>query len=366
MTNSNSKNICSVAIGTAALLALATPPAHAATYTFTLLDTLGGNSEATGVNLNNQVAGISYVGEFARAVRWDRAAVTDLGTLGGQASMALGINDAGQVVGAAQDAAGRFIATSWATGSASASALGGGVNQAYAVNNAGQIAGSLDGHAVVWQNDLVRQLSLGTAAALNGVGQAVGTSTLSATQNQATRWDGDVATRLDLLAPGSSSYAFGINHWGQVVGQAGTSDGTTHAVVWNDTLAIDLGTLGGSFSSASAINDEGLIVGMSFTTGDAAAAAVLWDGNITTDLNNFLSVSDVDAGWRLYTATGINRIGSIVGAAYNSNTQLQRAYLLTENSAGEGPVTAVPEPQTYAMLLVGLGALGWAARRRRN
>jgi hypothetical protein len=29
-------------------------------------------------------------------------------------------------------------------------------------------------------------------------------------------------------------------------------------------------------------------------------------------------------------------------------------------------ITAVPEPETYAMLLAGLAAVGFAARRRRN
>ena len=29
-------------------------------------------------------------------------------------------------------------------------------------------------------------------------------------------------------------------------------------------------------------------------------------------------------------------------------------------------VAAVPEPETYAMLLAGLGAIGWAARRRKR
>jgi len=34
--------------------------------------------------------------------------------------------------------------------------------------------------------------------------------------------------------------------------------------------------------------------------------------------------------------------------------------------SGELSVTAVPEPETYAMMLAGLGALGFLARRRRN
>jgi hypothetical protein len=32
---------------------------------------------------------------------------------------------------------------------------------------------------------------------------------------------------------------------------------------------------------------------------------------------------------------------------------------------GQGTVAAVPEPETYAMMLAGLGLLGFAARRRR-
>ena len=34
--------------------------------------------------------------------------------------------------------------------------------------------------------------------------------------------------------------------------------------------------------------------------------------------------------------------------------------------SGNMSVTAVPEPETYAMMLAGLGALGFLARRRRN
>lgn len=35
-------------------------------------------------------------------------------------------------------------------------------------------------------------------------------------------------------------------------------------------------------------------------------------------------------------------------------------------SAGSGPVAAVPEPEIYAMLGIGMGVMGWAARRKKQ
>jgi len=51
--------------------------------------------------------------------------------------------------------------------------------------------------------------------------------------------------------------------------------------------------------------------------------------------------------------------GGIVPGFYSLETDLHGA-----NSYSGSIVTAVPEPETYAMLLVGLGLLGFAARRR--
>ena len=99
-----------------------------------------------------------------------------------------------------------------------------------------------------------------------------------------------------------------------------------------------------------AINDGGQMVGSS------PLDAILWtDGNVI-DLNRFLDDRLVNQGWNLTKATDINDNGWIVGTAVNNQTNVNHAFLLTP----------VPEPETYAMLLAGLGVLGFMGRRRKG
>ena len=72
--------------------------------------------------------------------------MTDLGTLGEDfsSSSALGINDAGQVVGSSATAAGdrhAFITGPNGKGLTDLGTLGGDFSQAYGINDAGQVAG---------------------------------------------------------------------------------------------------------------------------------------------------------------------------------------------------------------------------------
>ena len=58
----------------------------------------------------------------------------------------------------------------------------------------------------------------------------------------------------------------------------------------------------------------------------------------------------------LINARAINDSGAIVGDAYNSALGVEHAFVLTP----------IPEPETYAMLLAGLGLIGAIARRKQR
>ncbi|WP_143104370.1 PEP-CTERM sorting domain-containing protein [Nitrosospira multiformis] len=90
---------------------------------------------------------------------------------------------------------------------------------------------------------------------------------------------------------------------------------------------------------------------------DTPGHATLWSlasDRAPVDLNIFLPVDMAEAGWTLTRATEINDSGLIIGDAYNSRLDLQHAFVLSP----------VPEPETYALLLVGLGMICFLRYRR--
>jgi probable HAF family extracellular repeat protein len=162
------------------------------------LGTLPGGREGLGFAINDrgQVAGYSEIGSgsaslppgfkmpntfdpglifgpgmIAHAVIFDHGKVTDLGTLGGSDSVALGINSSGTVVGSSQTASGVVHAFVYQAGhlidlgtltniSPPPSANGLSSSHANAVNDLGQIVGTSNGHAFLF--DQGRMLDLNT------------------------------------------------------------------------------------------------------------------------------------------------------------------------------------------------------------
>lgn len=88
------------------------------------------------------------------------------------------------------------------------------------------------------------------------------------------------------------------------------------------------------------------------------------DCTTATNPNSFLDASTVSAGWVLGTAYLINDQGWFVGDAYNIKN-VRHAFLWSD-AAVTIIVAAVPEPSTYAMLLAGLGLIGFTARHKKE
>jgi probable HAF family extracellular repeat protein len=251
----------------------------------------GFGSEGNGINDYNQVVGQSLNGLIdplvgtpaGVAVLWkSNGQIVDLGTLGGNESLAATINNRGQVVGAAANGVPDSFpgplgfwgtqtrAFLWEKGAMKdLGDLGGPDAFAISVNERGQITGisytssTLSGVANEWCQDIPPQDPF-----LWEKGRMIDLGTLGG-------------------ACGFPSFGVGLNNQGQVVGQSDLAgDFTAHPFLWDPKRhphLRDLGTLGGTFGSATGLNDAGEIVGVA-TTPDEVPHAFFWSNGVMKDL----------------------------------------------------------------------------------
>jgi probable HAF family extracellular repeat protein len=346
---------------------LVSNPAQAAVK-YSITD-LGANSATNfhvrSVNDSGQVAGWTQTGVYHHALIIESDGTQrDIGTLGGLSdSLATGINNAGQVVGAGKNSSSNGQQAFVYSASGGMQMLGS-FGRAWCVGNGindkGQIVGGIENQG--YEDPFLYSSSSGMqdlgnlggsnnswATAINNNGQVVGEAITPSGNRHAFLYTSglpmqDLGTLSGWLY--SNSGAADINDYGQIVG---TSD-EFHAFLYNPGGPMkDIGSLfTGGITHAYAINNNGLVVGTS-SGGSAHAFLYTSDGGMQ-DLNTLI---DQTNGWTLSEAVAISENGKIVGSG------------LFGGVAHNFLLTPVPEPSTIALLLTAtLGGLLWWRRRR--
>lgn len=347
--------------------------AHAATqYTVIDLTALAKSSsgDAFAINASGAVTGSYWDGSAYQAYVYQAGAFTIPHGPAGYAP--LDINKSGQTSGNTYDFSQYAVTTGWlVTGgtntnlSTAPGALKG--IQAGGLNDDGVVAGAIYTKADSGGINTVAGIyqggswtSIGTlkgdtdAAAFDISNNGVVIGASSGATQRGFRYSGGTMTALDSLFAGGAATPESINDAGFIVGGAEVMSGGQHAVSWTGTAIADLGTLGGAHSYGTGVNNFGAIVGEADTSGGKRHAFIDVGGTMM-DLNSLVVGSMGDITY-LQTAEDINDSGWIVGEGILADGFSQHAFLLVP----------VPEPATWAMMLLALPAIGFAARRRQR
>lgn len=385
------------AFGLMALVGPGSPaPRFAAAQQYTVTD-LGANSDPRAVNSAGHVAGAIYytttskgaTTSYSRAFVWTPSVPNGaagstlvLGTLGGSASVALGLRGDGTAVGRADtaqlDASGHPVAHAFVwdptrgmrdlntirgPNGVSAAGLGWTLTEAMAINARNQVAGqgTNPNYPGVWSflwefdgsgNVLVSPTPLNDNVkyaldriGLNGGGQLAQYAYDASGYRRACVWGRDAAGEgtsifVPFLAIGTHSEATDINNPAydavgnltrpaQVVGFSTTYylGGDYRAFIWDAQNGIqDLGTLGGSRVIAYGVNDASQVVGQS-SDASGVSYGFLW--NPASGMRNLNKLSNVGAVWLLNRASAVSGApaAQIVGTGKLSGAN--HGYLLT-------------------------------------
>jgi probable HAF family extracellular repeat protein len=333
----------------------------------------GGSSCTQWINSSGWIAGVSENGAIdaltgfpaVNAVLWKNSKIRNLGTFGGEESVAFALNNRDEVVGFALNTIpDPFTSTVFAFGATQAHAflwkngvmedlgtLGGPDSIAFYVNERGQVAGlSLTNstpnattgsptlHSFFWEKGKMEDVgTLGgtivTVNDMNNRGEVVGQSNLAGDQtSHPFSWYHGVMTDLGTFG-GDNGNAIWANDADQVVGVATfpiPCNGCLlpqvyHAAAWEDGEIKDLGTVpGDKCSEAHGNNSAGQVVGGSGICHGAVHAFLWEDGRPMVDLNTLVPPGST---LQLHDAVSINERGEIAGTGTIGNGD-QHAYLL--------------------------------------
>ena len=270
------------------------PPSLTVAAERMIRDVTLGRSEPSSVASGRRLPGSSLAAGASAGKR--KYFITDIGTLGGSQSFALGINDVGQVFG-----------TSW-------------------------ITGDTTGHAFLYQNgtlsDLGELVTTLAGGAINNSGQVATGITIGGIVKPAIYDSQTGALTMIPSLGGTSSFGFSgvvtaINDRSKAVGWGYIDSLTPHAFVHRNGLTTDIGSFGGP-SHAWSINDSGTIVGSSTNSSNGFAHAFVYSAGQMRDIDPF---GDPTFTTSLSVATDVNNSGKVVGYFLDQTDNLIHGFL---------------------------------------
>lgn len=307
---------------------------------------------ALSINRHGHIASWVRHNDTFHAFLHDGTTMRLLDTTTNDGSVALDLNDQGQVVGYTLHKTPRHITRH-------AFCFDGGTthnvhppawraSEARAINNQGQYLIQYLGDQSVYQlflsiNGVPHSINSSEYAKMKGMainehGHIVGMNRpTNGTPSRAFFFDGTRIHNLgmfdeydDHVDQSGISSAWGLNDHGHVVGRVSTHSQPSRAFVYNDAGMHDLGTLPGYRSKALAINNAEEIVGYAWTEDQNwlmdHAHALMWRDYTLINLNDVIQ----GTGWHLRVAADINEAGQIVGwGDYEGQRQI---FVLTPTS----------------------------------
>ena len=400
--------------------ALGNTAVHATIWNGTTPTDLGiqfkGYSYAYGINNSGQVAGYGTFAPYfePHAIIWNGITPTALGTqVAGVSSFATAINDSGQVAGMSETL-GRngHHATIWNGNIATdlGTLPGGMYSYAAAINNSGQVVGyswttdtdSTAYHATIWNGNTLTDLN----DLLNVDAVNAGWVLLQATDINDNGWVVGQAhntitgvAHAFLLTPARESVTFVFD----LPSTAETSQTPPYPLVATLTLTED--ATGVNFVltpnwSSPGSDDKSHIMYVDYVYKGLADPVTTYlsgaaidhfsyhtnqngmDGSYKTN-DQYLEVDFSNNNGEQFDSTHSNSSWSVAGAHLTDFTEsfaeskskppfifglidVAGYHLPGINPTPSTWVAAVPEPETYAMFMAGLGLIGFIARRRKN
>jgi probable HAF family extracellular repeat protein len=310
-----------------------TPTQHAfiwdSTTGMTDIGTLGGaTSNALGINDSGQVVGYSYLADnvTVHAFIWTAAGgMVDLGTDAAADSRAWAINSAGNVVGDNDYVAGSNQTPFYWSPSGGFVLVGTshGYNFAFGINDLDEVTGQIYGtpsvHAFIWSPteggpQQISQLAGGDASvgnAINNLHHITGTANIADGGYVAFVWNRSGGMRQIAAIP-NGTYTAGeaINDNDEIVGIGLDARGRSKGFYWSRATGMTLlPTLGGRQSAGFGINNSGVFAGYASNSSEVTHA-VTWASNTSapTDLGT------LPGGTNSY-ARAINSLGQVAGVS---------------------------------------------------